>query len=61
MPPIGRHSALDSAFLDLDSAQAPLHLGWTILVEGRAPSLRVMGLAHDGPSASAQPPTSGAA
>ena len=39
VPPIDRLSALDSAFLDLDSAQAPLHVGWTILVEGRAPSL----------------------
>ena len=35
MPPIDRLSALDSAFLDLDSARAPLHVGWTILVDGR--------------------------
>ena len=42
MPPIDRLSALDSAFLDLDSAQAPLHVGWTILVEGRAPSLSAL-------------------
>ena len=42
MPPIDRLSALDSAFLDLDSAQAPLHVGWTILVEGRAPSLAAL-------------------
>jgi diacylglycerol O-acyltransferase len=42
VPPIDRLSALDSAFLDLDSAQAPLHVGWTILVEGRAPSLSAL-------------------
>ena len=42
MPPIDRLSALDSAFLDLDSAQAPLHVGWTILVEGDAPSLSAL-------------------
>ena len=42
MPPIDRLSALDSAFLDLDSARAPLHVGWTILVEGRAPSLSAL-------------------
>ena len=42
MPPIDRLSALDSAFLDLDSAQAPLHVGWTILVEGPAPSLSAL-------------------
>ncbi len=42
MPPIDRLSALDSAFLDLDSARAPLHVGWTILVDGRAPSLSAL-------------------
>jgi diacylglycerol O-acyltransferase len=42
VPPIDRLSALDAAFLDLDSAQAPLHVGWTILVEGRAPSLSAL-------------------
>jgi diacylglycerol O-acyltransferase len=42
VPPIDRLSALDSAFLDLDSAQAPLHVGWTILVDGRAPSLSAL-------------------
>jgi WS/DGAT/MGAT family acyltransferase len=42
VPPIDRLSALDSAFLDLDSAQAPLHVGWTILVEGPAPSLSAL-------------------
>jgi diacylglycerol O-acyltransferase / wax synthase len=42
VPPIDRLSALDSAFLDLDSARAPLHVGWTILVDGRAPSLSAL-------------------
>ena len=42
VPPIDRLSALDSAFLDLESARAPLHVGWTILVEGRAPSLSAL-------------------
>jgi diacylglycerol O-acyltransferase len=42
VPPIDRLSALDSAFLDLDSARAPLHVGWTILVEGRMPSLSAL-------------------
>jgi WS/DGAT/MGAT family acyltransferase len=31
--------ALDGAFLDLDTRDAPLHVGWTIRLEGRAPSL----------------------
>jgi WS/DGAT/MGAT family acyltransferase len=31
--------ALDGAFLDLDTHDAPLHVGWTIRLEGRAPSL----------------------
>jgi diacylglycerol O-acyltransferase len=42
VPPIDRLSALDAAFLDLDSATAPLHVGWTIRVEGRAPSLSAL-------------------
>ena len=42
VPPIDRLSALDAAFLDLDSARAPLHVGWTILVDGRAPSLSAL-------------------
>ena len=42
MPPIDRLSALDCAFLDLDSATAPLHVGWTILVDGRAPSVSAL-------------------
>jgi hypothetical protein len=31
--------ALDGAFLDLDTRDAPLHVGWTIRLEGRPPSL----------------------
>jgi diacylglycerol O-acyltransferase / wax synthase len=31
--------ALDGAFLDLDTHEAPLHVGWTIRLEGRPPSL----------------------
>jgi WS/DGAT/MGAT family acyltransferase len=42
VPPIDRLSALDAAFLDLDSDTAPLHVGWTIRVEGRAPSLSAL-------------------
>jgi WS/DGAT/MGAT family acyltransferase len=42
VPTIDRLSALDAAFLDLDSATAPLHVGWTIGAEGRAPSLSAL-------------------
>ena len=42
VPPIDRLSALDCAFLDLESATAPLHVGWTILVDGRAPSVAAL-------------------
>jgi diacylglycerol O-acyltransferase / wax synthase len=38
-PPIDRLSALDTAFLDLETEQAPLHVGSTIHVAGRPPSL----------------------
>jgi WS/DGAT/MGAT family acyltransferase len=31
--------ALDGAFLDLDTRDAPLHVGWTIRLEGSPPSL----------------------
>jgi diacylglycerol O-acyltransferase / wax synthase len=31
--------ALDGAFLDLDTREAPLHVGWTIRLDGRPPSL----------------------
>jgi diacylglycerol O-acyltransferase / wax synthase len=42
VPSIDRLSALDAAFLDLDSDTAPLHVGWTICVEGRPPSLSAL-------------------
>jgi WS/DGAT/MGAT family acyltransferase len=42
VPSIDRLSALDAAFLDLDSETAPLHVGWTIRVDGRAPSLSAL-------------------
>jgi diacylglycerol O-acyltransferase len=42
VPPIDRLSALDTAFLDLDSDTAPLHVGWTIRVDGRAPSVAAL-------------------
>jgi diacylglycerol O-acyltransferase / wax synthase len=42
VPPIDRLTALDAAFLDLDSDTAPLHVGWTIRVDGRAPSLSAL-------------------
>jgi diacylglycerol O-acyltransferase / wax synthase len=38
VPPVDRLRALDAAFLDLESEQAPLHVGWTIRVDGPAPS-----------------------
>ena len=34
-----RLSALDAAFLDLDSDTAPLHVGWTMRLDGRPPAL----------------------
>src|SRR6476659_6444018 len=42
MPAWDRLSALDSAFLDLETAEAPLHVGWTIRVDGRPPSLAAL-------------------
>ncbi len=42
MPPWDRLSALDCAFLDLETAQAPLHVGWTIRVDGRPPTLAAL-------------------
>jgi WS/DGAT/MGAT family acyltransferase len=43
-----RLSALDAAFLDLDSAAAPLHVGWTLRLDGRAPSLHALRRQIDG-------------
>lgn len=37
-----RPSALDLAFLDLETPQAPLHVGWTLRFSGRAPSLAAL-------------------
>jgi len=34
--------ALDGAFLDLDTHDAPLHVGWTIRLEGRPPPLAAL-------------------
>jgi diacylglycerol O-acyltransferase len=39
MAPIDRLSALDTAFLDLETPRAPLHVGWTMRFAGDAPSL----------------------
>jgi diacylglycerol O-acyltransferase / wax synthase len=43
-----RLSALDAAFLDLDRPVAPLHVGWTLRFEGRAPSLSALRRHIDG-------------
>lgn len=48
MPSWDRLSALDSAFLDLETEQAPLHVGWTIRCEGRPPSLAALRRHLDG-------------
>jgi diacylglycerol O-acyltransferase / wax synthase len=42
VPPPDRLSALDAAFLDLETAQAPLHVGWTLKLEGPAPSVAAL-------------------
>lgn len=42
MPPPDRLSALDAAFLDLETAQAPLHVGWTLKLEGPPPSVAAL-------------------
>jgi diacylglycerol O-acyltransferase / wax synthase len=42
VPPPDRLSALDAAFLDLETTQAPLHVGWTLRLEGPAPSLAAL-------------------
>ncbi len=39
MAPADRLSALDAAFLDLDHADAPLHVGVTLRLDGPAPTL----------------------
>jgi diacylglycerol O-acyltransferase / wax synthase len=42
VPPPDRLSALDAAFLDLETAEAPLHVGWTLKLDGPAPSLAAL-------------------
>ncbi len=42
MRSIDRLSALDAAFIDLDTPRAPLHVGWTMRFEGRAPTLSAL-------------------
>lgn len=37
-----RPTALDLAFLDLETPQAPLHVGWTLRFEGAAPPLAAL-------------------
>ena len=37
--PADRLTVLDDAFLALDSPDAPLHVGWTIRIDGRAPAV----------------------
>ncbi|WCB96054.1 putative diacylglycerol O-acyltransferase tgs1 [Baekduia alba] len=37
-----RPTALDLAFLDLETPQAPLHVGWTLRFGGRAPSIAAL-------------------
>lgn len=39
MAPIDRLSALDTAFLDLETPRAPLHVGWTMRFDAVTPSL----------------------
>jgi diacylglycerol O-acyltransferase len=39
---VDRPSALDLAFLDLETPQAPLHVGWTLRFSGAAPSLAAL-------------------
>jgi WS/DGAT/MGAT family acyltransferase len=43
-----RLSALDGAFLDLDTAAAPLNVGWTIRIDGPAPGLAALRRHLDG-------------
>lgn len=40
--PPDRLSALDAAFLDLETSRAPLHVGWTLRFAGPAPSVAAL-------------------
>jgi WS/DGAT/MGAT family acyltransferase len=42
VPTPDRLSALDAAFLDLETDQAPLHVGWTLKLDGPPPSLAAL-------------------
>src|SRR4051812_42445085 len=42
VPPPDRLSALDAAFLDLETARAPLHVGWTLKLDGPPPSVAAL-------------------
>jgi diacylglycerol O-acyltransferase / wax synthase len=48
VPPPDRLSALDCAFLDLETELAPLHVGWTLRFEGPSPSLGALRRHVDG-------------
>jgi diacylglycerol O-acyltransferase len=48
VPTIDRLSALDAAFLDLETDQAPLHVGWTIRVDGPPPPVSALRRHIDG-------------
>jgi len=39
---VDRPTALDLAFLDLETPQAPLHVGWTLRFDGPAPSVAAL-------------------
>ncbi|WP_205697131.1 wax ester/triacylglycerol synthase family O-acyltransferase [Conexibacter sp. SYSU D00693] len=43
-----RPSALDLAFLDLDADRAPMHVGWTLRLEGAPPTLSALRRHLDG-------------
>jgi len=47
-PTPDRLSALDAAFLDLETARAPLHVGWTMRFAGDAPALAALRRHVDG-------------
>src|SRR4051794_35418377 len=42
MASIDRLTALDAAFLDLESPRAPLHVGWTLRFAGAPPTLAAL-------------------
>jgi WS/DGAT/MGAT family acyltransferase len=42
VPPPDRLSALDLSFLDLETPEAPLHIGWTMRVDGSPPPIAAL-------------------